>query len=293
LWTRIEGFERPQLNRALTARRAVKATLMRGTVHLVSTSDYLCFLPAVLPMLREYWRPYLRHRTPVTNVDELAARALAFTSEPRSSSEMATHLGHEDRWWRVRMHAPFVRAPGDGSWAFGPRPAFVSGPAWVARPLAGDADGGLHLLRRYLRAFGPASVEDVAAWSGLRIAAVRELVPRLELRRFRDERGRLLLDLPRAPLPPPATPAPPRLLPAFDNLILSHADRTRVIADDHRRTVIRGGIVDPVFLVDGFVAGRWRVERARVELEPFGKLPREAERALRREADALARWLMP
>jgi hypothetical protein len=143
------------------------------------------------------------------------------------------------------------------------------------------------VVRRYLAAFGPAGADDLSAWSGLSVAELRPLLERLRLRRFRDERGRLLFDVPGAPLPPAATPAPPRLLPAFDNAILAHADRTRVIRDDYRRTVIRGGLVDPVVLVDGFVAGRWRLRDGAAELERFEAIPRSAERALRRELDAV------
>jgi hypothetical protein len=119
-------------------------------------------------------------------------------------------------------------------------------------------------------------------------AALDKLEP---LRRFADERGRELLDLPRAPLPPAETPAPPRLLPRYDNLILSHADRTRVISDEHRKVVIHGaGIVEATFLVDGFVAGTWRVEKGRVRLEPFARL-RLARRELENEAERLEAWL--
>jgi hypothetical protein len=148
------------------------------------------------------------------------------------------------------------------------------------------------LIRRYLGAFGPATRADISEWSGLR---VRELEPALDalepLARFRDERGRELLDLPRAPLPGADTPAPVRLMPRFDNLILSHKDRNRVLADEHRRLVIDGGWVKSTFLVDGFVAGTWEVEDGRIRLEPFAPVPRTARRELEREASALEAWL--
>jgi hypothetical protein len=148
-------------------------------------------------------------------------------------------------------------------------------------------------VRRYLAAFGPATRADIAEWSGLR---VRDFAPALDalepLRRFRDERGRELIDLPRSPLPAADTPASVRLLPRFDNLVLSHADRTRVISDEHRRVVIHGaGIVEATFLVDGFVAGTWRVEKGRVSLEPFAPLPRTTRRELEDEAARLHAWL--
>jgi hypothetical protein len=149
------------------------------------------------------------------------------------------------------------------------------------------------LVRGYLRAFGPATRADIAEWSGLRVRDFEPALASLEpLRRFRDERGRELLDLPRCPLPPADAPAPVRFLPRYDNVVLSHADRTRVISDEHRRIVIHGGgMVEATFLVDGFVAGLWRVERNRVRIEPFAPLPRAARREVEDEAARLEAWL--
>jgi hypothetical protein len=148
------------------------------------------------------------------------------------------------------------------------------------------------LVRRYLGAFGPATRADIAEWSGLR---VRDIAPALEelepLRRFADERGRELLDLPRAPLPAADTPAPVRLLPRFDNLTLSHDDRSRVIADEHRKRVVQTAEVRAVFLVDGFVAGVWSLEKERVRIDPFRRLARTEERAVAEEARLLEEWL--
>jgi hypothetical protein len=275
LWTRLDGFRRAELTRALRRRSVVKATLMRGTLHLVSARDYVQFLPAL-------------RGSNIGGVDELTARALEYAAEPRSARQMHALLGGQDEWWRVRMAAPFLHAPTGDDWAFAPQPRYVAAEAWLGRELGSAAPAPL--VRRYLRAFGPATVADVAAWSGLRVADVAPVIASLPLRRFRDERGRQLVDVLRAPLPSGDTPAPPRLLPPFDNLILSHADRTRVVSDERRRTVIRGGMVDPVFLVDGFVAGTWRLEGGRVELEPFEPLRRGVEQELRREAKALAEF---
>ena len=288
LWTRLEGFERGELVDALHRRRVVKATLMRGTLHLVTARDFALLAPATTPMVQALWRSYLRDRAEIANAHELTERALEFATEPRTNAEMREFLGGDDPWWRIRRHGLFVHVPGDEPWAFPRRPRFVAARAWLDRPLADPETSRSHLVRRYLAAFGPATVSDVAAWSGLTVAELRPIVERMRLRRFRDERGRVLFDVPGAPLPDAATPAPPRLVPAFDNLILSHADRTRVIADDHRRVVIDGGIVDPVLLVDGFVAGRWRLVGGAVELDAFERLPRAVERALRREGERLA-----
>jgi hypothetical protein len=267
LWTRIGDFP----PRALES--LVRATLMRGTIHLVTRRDYRLLRPAMVPALRRYPTRYRPGEG--DDVEELAERALAFASEPRTRAEMVDLVGDEDVWLYVRFHAPFVRV--------GER--YLSA---AAEPFAEPEEGLRHLVRRYLGAFGPATTADLAAWSGLQSRELRPALDSLRLRRFRDERGRELLDLPAGRLPPADTPAPPRLLPAFDNLVLSHADRTRVIADEHRRRMIRAGWVDPVFLLDGFVAGRWRLARGKLELDPFSKLTRRDEAALREEASRLA-----
>jgi Winged helix DNA-binding domain len=287
LWSRLRDFRAEELQDALLGRRAVKGTLMRGTLHIVTARDYLSLMPVLLPMIRRLWSSYLRERRLVGDVGDLAQRALEFAAEPRTNAELRTHLGGDDEWWRARRHAAFLHTPGDDRWGFPRLPRLVAAETWLRRPFA-SADAGLsHLIRRYLGALGPASVADLSAWSGLPVAQLRPAVEALPLRRFADERGRELVDVRNGPLPDPATPVPPRLLPAFDNLILSHRDRTRVIADEHRRIVITGGLVEPFFLVDGFVAGRWQLVDGRVELEPFERLGAATERTLRREADRL------
>ena len=168
---------------------------------------------------------------------------------------------------------------------------FVPARTWLgADGASGDAAAG-NLVRRYLAAFGPASRADIARWTGFARSVVDRGLAQLELRRFGDEHDRELYDLPRAPLPPADTPAPVRLLPRFDNLVLSHDDRRRVLADEHRATVIQGGEVGATFLVDGFVAGQWRVEDGRVRLAPFAPLPRVARRELEAEASRLEGFL--
>jgi hypothetical protein len=290
LWTRVAGFERDHLKRALARRTAVRATLMRGTIHIVSARDYASFAPATLPMIQSLGRSYQRYRETVSNVDELTARAIEYATEPRTTAEMQAHLGGENAWWRVRREVLFVNTPADEPWSFAPRRRFVNASAWLERPLAEAGPALDHLVRRYLSAFGPATTSDVAAWTGITVVTLRPVLERLRLRRFRDVRGRLLLDVPGAPLPDARTPARPRLLPAFDNVILSYADRTRVISDENRRVVIRGGMVDPVVLVDGFVAGRWQLTKGKPELELFEPVARSAERGLRRELAAVAQF---
>jgi Winged helix DNA-binding domain len=149
------------------------------------------------------------------------------------------------------------------------------------------------MLRRYLAAFGPASRKDVDVWSMMRMPQIKPALERLEpLRRFRDEHGRELLDVPRGPLPDAETPAPVRFLPKWDNVLLAFADRTRVLPDEYRKAVIRqNGDVAQTFLVDGFVAGTWRVHDGRVVTEPFTKLARSARRELDDEAARLEAFI--
>ena len=291
LWTRLEGFRREALERALLREQAVRAVLMRGTVHLVSLRDYGLLGSAVaLP-------PWVRPESA-----ELAERVhdslLDFGREPRTRAETLTwlreahgidHDGGAGLWYALRTVGRITHAPESGTWKQPRETRYVL----IEHEQVDPSPARQHLVHRYLGAFGPATRADIAEWSGLR---VRDLEPALEalepLRRFRDERGRELLDLPRAPLPPGESPAPVRLLPRYDNLVLSHADRTRVISDDHRRTVIHGGgMVEATFLVDGFVAGLWRVEAGRVRVEPFAPLPRPWRREVDDEALRLEAWL--
>ena len=275
LWTRVEGFRAAQLERALARRALVRGTLMRATIHLVSTRDYLHFLPALDASIR---RRYRRAGDETAELEELAAQVTAATREPRPAAEVRA-LVDPERWFRVLHHARLLRV-GE---------CYVAADAWLDRPY--QPDGLPLLLRRYLAAWGPATAADAAAWTGLQIGELRNVLEEVGRRRFLDERGRELFDVPRAPLPPADTPAPPRLLPRFDNVVLSHADRTRVISDGLRKTIIRAGEVDPVVLVDGFVAGRWRRKGKRIAVEWLADAPRTARRAIEREAEALEAFL--
>jgi hypothetical protein len=291
LWTRTEGFRREALERALVREQAVRAVLMRGTVHLVSRRDYGLLGSAVAHA------GWIREESL-----ELAERVHdslgELGKEPRTKAEVFAWLRDEHGidhdgglgfWYALRMAGRLTHAPESGMWKQPRDTRFVL----IEQEQADPLPARLHLVRRYLAAFGPATRADIAEWSGLR---VRDIDPTLEalepLRRFADERGRELLDLPRAPLPSADAPAPVRFLPRFDNLVLSHADRARVIADEYRGTVIHGGgMVEATFLVDGLVAGLWKVEKGRVRVEPFAPLPRAWRRPVADEAARLEAWL--
>lgn len=293
LWSRLEGFERRSLERALLGGRVVKALLMRATLHLVAARDYPHFDAAV----REA-RTLARARGVKPPAAKVVERALFLTRErPHSRSELMRALGYDPKTaavdelreynWVVAL-ARLEQTPEAALWAFRGSPLLR--PAEHELPSRNEAV--THLLRRYFAAFGPATRADASQWSGV---PIRDLAPGFEalrLRSFRDEQGRELLDLPRAPLAPADAPAPPRLLPRWEEVLLAHKDRARVISDDLRKAVIaKNGDVQQTFMIDGFVAGTWRHESDRVLLDPFEPLPRAVRRELEDEAGRLASWL--
>jgi hypothetical protein len=298
LLARLEGFAAEALRRALDRRTVVRGTLMRGTVHLVSAGDYLRMEPAVGPLIRGRHRQYLRGRPPMPDVAERTREAMAMTAEPVPVAALRSHFG-EDGWWRIRREGRFLYAPVEGPrGGFGRSAAFVAADAWLRdAPFASGDEALAHLVRRGVAGFGPMTLADLAAWSGLPAATLRPVVESLALVRRRDERNRELLDVPRRPIVRGDVAAPPRRRAPFDDAILSHADRTRVIDDDARRAVIRGGIVDAVVLVDGFVRGRWKVARAKrsaeLVIEAFAPIPRTHARALRTEAERTLAFAEP
>jgi len=290
LWTRVEGFRRPTLERALLRRQLVRAVLMRGTIHLVSARDYSVLGAAVGDP------PWLRPEIAAA-ANGLHDAVREFGSEPRTRTEVLDWLrrehGLDDEgpafWYALRIRGRLTHSPESGAWKTPRTTTYVALPHEPA-----DVESSrVKLVRRYLAAFGPATRADVAEWSGTRVRDFEAALEALEpLRRFRDERGRQLLDLPRAPLPPADAPAPVRFLPRFDNLVLSHVDRTRVLPEPYRGTVIHGGgLVEATFLVDGFVAGLWTVEKGRVPVEPFARLTRTAQAEVEVERKRLEAWL--
>ncbi len=298
LLARLDGFASDELTRALRRRTVVRGRLMRGTVHLVSARDYLRLEPAVGPLIRGQHQQYLRGRPPMPDAAERTREAMAMTAEPVPVAALRSHFG-EDGWWRIRREGRFLYAPVEGPrGGFGRSALLVAADAWLRRaPFASGDEALAHLVRRGLAGFGPMTLADLVAWSGLPAATLRPVVESLALVRRRDERDRDLLDVPRRPVVRGDVAAPPRLLAPFDDAILSHADRTRVIDDDARRAVIRGGIVDAVVLVDGFVRGRWKVARARhsaeLVVDAFAPIPRAHARALHAEAERTLAFAEP
>lgn len=303
LWTRLRDFRRDDLTRLLEERRIVRAPLLRSTLHLFTAEDYALLRPALQPALTRALAAFFGRRAKGLDIARLVAAARAHLQEtPRTFTELRALLSDlepdrdpEALAYAVRTHLPLVQAPPGGAWGSGGSPAYALAEPWLGRSLADPEEALPLLIRRYLSAFGPATVQDIQAWSGL--TGLKGVVAALkpELRRYRDERGKELLDLPDLPLPPADAPAPPRFLPEYDNLVLAHADRTRVIADEHRPKVfLSAGRVRATFLVDGFVHGAWRIERARgsatLIIEPFSPLPEAARDALAAEGERLVRF---
>jgi hypothetical protein len=303
LWSRLEGFDRDDLTRAILDRRVVRATLMRGTLHLFSARDYLALRVALQPGISRAYRGFFGGRIRGLDVGAVVEELRGIFEERRHShSELRDrvarlHPDHDREMlaYTARFNLPLVQVPPAGTWGSSGSVAYGLAERELGARLE-EEPGPREVIRRYLAAFGPASVADMQTWSS--IPALRGPVDEMrdELVTFRDEAGRELFDLPHAPRPDGEVPAPVRLLPEFDNLVLSHADRSRVIADEHRsRVLLTGGRVRPTFLVDGFVSGTWKVERAKgtttVVVEPFGRLSKRDREAVGDEVAALERFL--
>jgi hypothetical protein len=299
LWSRLDGFRREDLHAALHAGEVVRGTLMRGTLHLATADDFRAWRTTTRVDVDGLLR-FLGDRAEGLDVDAvLAAARELLGAEPRTFGELRALLRErfpdvDERGlgYATRMLLPLTMVPTDDRWGF-PRDARF---ALADEPDDGDARAALVL--RHLAAYGPASVADIQAWSGLkRLKPVVEAL-RDRLVTFRDERGRELFDLPDAPRPGPDVPAPPRLLPEFDSLVLAHDDRSRIIRPEHRGEIATRNLrIRAVFLVDGIAGGTWTTERRRrravLRLQPFEPLPRDAVDGLVAEAEALLRFLEP
>ncbi len=298
LWTRLEGFRPDELARLITERRVVRTPLMRATIHLVTARDCLALRPLVQPVLVRSFSGTFGQNLAGVDIETLVAAGRALVEEqPRTRAELGPLL--KERWpdrdatslaHAISYLIPLVQVPPRGIWGASGQATWTTAEAWLGRPLEPDPSLD-EMVMRYLAAFGPATVRDIQTWSGL--TRLREVTERLRprLRTFRDEHGKELLDLPDAPRPDLDTPAPPRFLPEYDNVLLSHADRTRIIAYDHRERVFTKGAA----LVDGFVRGTWKITRRRgtatLLIEPFELLPEKDRDALAEEGWRLVRFV--
>jgi len=284
LWSRLAGFQPADLAELLVSREVVRIALMRSTIHLVSARDCLTFRPLVQPVLDRSLPAIFGKQFAGLDAGALAAAGRALVdAEPRTFSELGDLLapdwpGHAPTALAqgIRALVPLVQVPPRAVWGAAGQARHTSAEAWLGRPLDLGPPVDV-LITRYLAAFGPARVADVQAWSGL---------------------TRLGEVAPDAPRPGPDAPAPVRLVAEFDNLILAHADRARVVSDDNRlRLYTRNGIFPGTVLLDGFVAGMWRLTRSRrtavLTVELFGPVRWRDRDAVGEEAQRLLGFAAP
>jgi Winged helix DNA-binding domain len=282
LWSRLTDFRAAELSELIAGRRAVRGQFMRATIHLLTARDCLAIHPITQPILARTFRSPFLDRLAGADVDQVAAAGSELLSEaPRTRAELAALLA--PRWpeadpaalaHAVTFHTALVQVPPRGLWGGRGGARWALAEKWLGEPLDSELSTDA-LVLRYLAAFGPATVADVRTWSGL--TGLRDVVERLRprLRTFRDDRGRELLDVPDGPLPDPDTPAPPRFFPEYDNAMLAHADRSRILSGVGPGQPFPTGRWVGTLIVDGFYRANWKIdpERATLTIDRFRRLP--------------------
>lgn len=300
LWSRLNGFQHDHLGTMLQDRSAVRASLMRGTIHLVTAQDYLTFFPATYQLhVRAVYSVSSARLVPGEHHAAIAAQARELLDEqPLTAAQIGNAL--KDSWpdyepgslgQVVRFLLPLVQVPPRGVWGSGisSRPAWTMPHNWLGTDVPEEVGQPHELVRRYLRAFGPASLPDITMWSG--VTGLKDALAGLsdELVTYHNAAGATLYDLAGLDIIDADVPAPVRFLPGFDNALLGHKDRSRIISDEHRAIIgTPNGMFASTFLVDGFVAGVWRVRDGHIELAAFGSLSRQDREAVEHEAEHLA-----
>jgi hypothetical protein len=300
LWTNLRRFAMADLDRHLEKRSVVQGTLMRSTIHLVSARDYWAFAEGIGPSRQEWWQRTWGKEFSRRQIDGIARRLdrqLTGRVWPRKELD-ALMRSHSTTVWSGAWVA-LVRVPPSGTWQRRRADLFQRAAEWIGDSDADEGAGLQHLLRRYLGGFGPARLADAAHWAGVTVPKMTSAAERMTLRTFRDEDGRLLHDLPRAPLPPAETVAPIRFLPTWDATLLVSERRAQILPEKYRPMVFSTKTPHSVgtILVDGAVAGSWRAERAAekaiLRYTPFEGLTAAADRELRDEAAGLLRFVEP
>ncbi len=304
LWTRLTPFERDDLTRLMQDKQIVRAAFMRSTLHLMTAADHQRFRQTIQPALVKALNAFFGKKSKSLDAETLVAVARPFLAEaPRSTGDLRARLlqvepnaDGDALAYLVRTYLPLVQVPPGGTWGSGSQTTYTLADVYLDIPAAGDNLKNLFL--RYLAAFGPASIMDFQVWAGM-----TKLQPLLDphladLVQYRDEQGKMLFDLPDMPLPSGDTPAPVRFVPEYDNLVLAHADRTRIIADaDRPRVFLSAARVMGTILIDGFVGGTWKTQITKSNLtltiEPFQPLPPEIRAELLAEAQPLMQFIAP
>ena len=290
LWSRLEGFRRADLDRALDRRTVVQATLFRATIHIVSARDFWPVADAIRAARQEW---FLRVQQTGLSNDELRSAAdeaaTLLRNGPMRQADLEATLGRRTRT-SIGMFVDLVRVPPSGTWARRRADIYGLAETWLPRPDGNQPDPVEHVVRRYLGAFPPAHRREIAKWAGLNVREVAAAIDRMELRRFRAEDGTELLDLPRGPLPDPDTPAPVRFLPTWDAVLLTHVRRTETLPEAHRDRIFSSN--NPfslgTVLVDGQVRATWRPVDDRIEVNELEPLTATQRAAVGEEADRLA-----
>ena len=300
LWSRLERFTQADLSDLVTGREVVRISLMRSTIHLVTADDALMLKPVLQPMLDRALQGYAKQLAGVDRAELVAEGVSLLEAEPLTFKALGERL--TDKFGAdphalamgLRNWAALVQVPPRGLWGVGGQAAHTTLEKWLRRPLRTKATVD-EVFLRYLAGFGPATVKDVQTWSGL--VRLNEVADRLKKKLRAFDGG--YLDLPDAPRPDPAVEAPARYLGDFENMLLSYADRTRILPEEHRKRLFSrpNGIVPGTFTVDGFVAGEWKIttakQRATLELKPYGKLAAKHRQALEKEGLALLDFAAP
>lgn len=300
LAARLDGFTPGELSGLMAEREVVRIVSMRSTIHTHTAADCLTLRPLVQPA-RDRELTNFRRGLEGVDLDRLAALARELVeAEPRTMKQLREALLVE---WpdadpqalstAARCKLPLVQVTPRGMWGRSGQVALTTAEHWLGRPAEPTPPAPDATVLRYLAAFGPASVKDMQTWAGL--TRLRDAFERLrpDLVTFRDENGVELFDLPGASRPDPDTPAPPRFLPEFDNLLLSHADRTRVVSPEHRGRSWQGNQAYCTFLVDGFLAGVWKLEADALVVEPFGTLTKAQRDEVRMEGERMLTVMHP
>ncbi len=305
LWSRLHKFEREQLFKPLSARTLVRGTMMRGTLHIMSARDFLAFRMTLQPSLTAGMMSVIG-KGPIPSIETLmtAGRsAFGRTARPFADVRAALRSRFPDAHERlmgyaVRMQLPLVQVPLETeAWGFTADSDFALAEHWLKTKVGAGASAA-SLVLRYLAAFGPATAADIAGWLGIRGVAEVIAPMREKLVTFKDPRGREVFDLPKSPRPGADADAPVRFLPEYDSFILAHADRSRIIDEAHRKALVTKNLIVPAtFLIDGRVAGTWKIERKRatatLRLSPLMPVARAARAAVEEEGEALLRFVEP
>jgi DNA glycosylase AlkZ-like len=301
LWTRLAGFTTGELSALLSERTLVRAPIMRATVHLADAADFAAFRPLFGPLMAAGLRANYTRTLAGADLDALAAQGAGLLAKrPLTRAQLARDLAAS--WpeaepmslaYAVTYLVPVVQVPPRGIWGKSSQATWTTAESWLAEPIGPAKPQAVDaLVLRYLAAFGPATVADIQAWSGL--TRLREVTDRLELRAYRGPADEVLLDLPDKELPPEDVPAPPRFLPEYDNLLLSHADRRRVIPHDHPVPLWPGnGATQGTLLIDGGWDAIWKITADALTITPFRRLTPAEESAITDEAARLLAFTCP